>query len=207
MPCIEKRWAIELRFVFLINFCLRWAPSFASCSFVCFVFVLRTHFEYFVWRLCCVSCCSVPKASLVALHSEPSQTKALQDTPFEVCRIFFFFTACPWQQHLGPWITSLIVSMAEINQVLDVALATTSFLCPPLFFQVPCNPGEVANGDNSHFLQHAARHGFCLRFYNILVGPYTYNAAGLWCETIRILHNPRCLWANKILTRRHGILP
>ena len=115
-------------FFFLIYLCLRWAPYFASRSLVCFLFVLRTYFECFVWRLCCVICCSVPKASLVALLPKPSQTKALQDTPFEVCKIFFFFTACPWQQHLGTWITSPTVSVAEVIRFPDAAWAKTSFV-------------------------------------------------------------------------------
>ena len=46
---------------------------------------------------------------------------------------FFFFTACPWQQHQGPWITSPPDTVGEVIRVPDVALAKTSFLCLPLF--------------------------------------------------------------------------
>ena len=59
-------------------------------SFVCFLFVLCTYFEYCVWRLCCVSHCSVPRSSLVALPSKPCRKKVLENTPIEVCMAFLF---------------------------------------------------------------------------------------------------------------------
>ena len=75
-------------------------------SFVCFLFVLCTYFEYCVWRLCCVSHCSVPKASLVALPSKPFRKKFYKIHLSKSVWPFFFLTVCPWQQHQGTWVTS-----------------------------------------------------------------------------------------------------
>ena len=57
--------------------------------------MLGTYFEHLVWRCCWVSYRSVPKASLVAVPSKPSQKKVLQDTPIEVSRLFLFLYSLP----------------------------------------------------------------------------------------------------------------
>ena len=84
--CALRRFVLQSFFLGIpTSFSVLWFRS-----FVCFFFVLCTCFEYCVWRLCCISHCSVPKASLVALPSKPFPKKGLQDTPVEVCMTFLF---------------------------------------------------------------------------------------------------------------------
>ena len=127
--CASRRFVLQPFFLGIPT----WFSVLWFRSFVCFLFVLCTYFEYCVWRLCCVSHCSVPRSSLVALPSKPCRKKVLQSTISKSVWLFFFLTACPWQQHLGTWITSPTVSVAEAIRFPDVAWAKASFVCLLLF--------------------------------------------------------------------------